>query len=182
MGLLIDDMLMLSRVSRTEVRRTHVNISAMAAEIAARLAEQDPARRADWRIDENIRAVGDQALLNAVLENLLGNAWKFTSKVPDAVIAVESRPAPDGYAGFVVRDNGAGFDMHYADKLFGVFQRLHSATDFPGTGVGLATVQRIVVRHGGRVRAEGTPGAGAALFVELPLSAGVPAVSSEELS
>jgi PAS domain S-box-containing protein len=182
MGLLIDDMLMLSRVSRAEMRGTHVNISAMAAEIAARLAEQDPARRAEWRIDENIRAVGDQALLHAVLENLLGNAWKFTSKVPDAVIAVESRPAPDGYTGFVVRDNGAGFDMQYADKLFGVFQRLHSATEFPGTGVGLASVQRIVVRHGGRVRAEGTPGAGAALFVELPISAGVPAVSTEELS
>jgi signal transduction histidine kinase len=172
MSLLIDDMLTLSRVTRAEMRRVPVHLSALATELAGRYHEQDPSRAVEWRIQPGLRVFGDRALLQTALDNLIGNAWKFTGHAARAVVEVEAHDAAPGQIGFVVRDNGAGFDMRYAANLFGVFQRLHSAAEFPGTGVGLATVQRIVTKHGGRVWAEASPGAGAAFHVVLPGAGG----------
>jgi signal transduction histidine kinase len=160
MGRLIDDLLKLARVTRTELSVTDVDLSAIAREIAARLAESEPERRVDWRIQPGLIVRGDAQLLQIALENLLSNAWKFTSRTPGAVIELTSADE-NGQPAYAVRDNGAGFDMAHAKKLFGAFQRLHSAREFPGTGVGLATVQRIVHKHGGSVWAEAAPGAGA---------------------
>jgi PAS domain S-box-containing protein len=160
MGRLIDDLLKLARVTRTELSVTAVDLSAIAGEVAGRLAGSEPDRRVDWRIQPGLVVRGDAQLLQIVLENLLSNAWKFTSRTTAAVIEVTSVEG-HGQLAYAVRDNGAGFDMAHATKLFGAFQRLHSAREFPGTGVGLATVQRIVHKHGGTVWAEAAPGAGA---------------------
>jgi light-regulated signal transduction histidine kinase (bacteriophytochrome) len=130
------------------------------------LRDADPERAVDVEIEPGLVASADQRLLRVLLQNLVGNAWKFTSKQDSAKIEV-GRANGDASA-FVVRDDGVGFDMAYADKLFGAFQRLHSAGEFEGTGIGLATVQRIVHRHGGRVWAESEPGAGAAFYFTLP--------------
>jgi len=167
MAQLIDDMLQLSRLSRGEMRREAVDLSTLAAAIAAELRQQEPARNVTFVIEPDMQAVGDASLLRVVLENLLGNAWKFTSKRPTATIRF-GRGAHDGRREFFVRDDGAGFDMNHAGKLFGAFQRLHPEREFPGTGIGLATVQRVVRRHGGQVRAEGTPNEGAAFYFTLP--------------
>lgn len=166
MGDLIDDLLALSRVTRQEMRRERVDLSALARSVVAQLRRLEPARSVEVVIADGLEAEGDSHLLRLVLENLLGNAWKFTGRQPEARIefgAVDegSRPA------FFVRDNGVGFDMAYADKLFAPFQRLHAMSDFPGTGIGLATVQRIVARHGGRVWAVGEEGKGATFFFTL---------------
>lgn len=160
MGQLIDDLLGLARVGRAEIVRTNVDLSELARRVVGRLRESAPERQVDVAIEDNVRAFGDQGLLAVILENLLGNAWKFTAKRERAEIAfgIESREGPLTY---FVRDNGAGFDMAYAAKLFGAFQRLHAKTDFDGTGIGLATVQRVVHRHGGRVWADGNVGIGA---------------------
>ncbi len=162
---LIDDMMMLSRVTRSEMRKDTVDLSAMAKSISSALALTQSQRRVTFVIAEGVVARGDAGLLRAVLENLLGNAWKFTSKKPQARIEFGCTGTPPVY---FVRDNGAGFDMAKADKLFGVFQRLHTDAEFPGTGVGLAIVQRIIQRHGGRVWAEATVGAGATFSFTLP--------------
>jgi PAS domain S-box-containing protein len=166
MGHLIDDILTLSRVTRSEIRREKVDLSAMARATCDRLASTSPSRTVDVEVEGGLTALGDARLLEVLFENLLGNAWKFTSKKERAHIEVgavreASEPA------FFVRDDGAGFDMQYADKLFGVFQRLHTASEFEGTGIGLATVQRIVHRHGGRVWAEGRFGRGATFYFTL---------------
>lgn len=160
MGQLIDDMLRLSRVTRGPILRERVDLSAVAAEIAAQLQAADPARPVQWTIQPNVTAKGDSRLLRLVLENLLGNAFKFTSRTEGAAISFWSERR-DGERVFSVQDNGAGFDMTYADQLFGAFQRLHGPTEFEGTGVGLATVLRIVSRHGGRVEAVGEVDKGA---------------------
>ncbi len=160
MGELIDDLLNLSRVSRDEMRREPVDLSALAREIFDQLQQGAPERRVEIVVEDGLRAEGDVRLLRIMLENLLGNAWKFTSKTPAARIAFTAG-AEDGRPVFAVSDNGAGFDMRYADKLFGPFQRLHRVTEFPGTGIGLATVQRIINRHGGRISASAAPGQGA---------------------
>ncbi|MFA6499965.1 MAG: ATP-binding protein, partial [Desulfurivibrionaceae bacterium] len=163
MGDLIDDMLQLSRLSRGEIHRQEVDLSAMAGEIAEELQRGAPARRVVFELTPGITVFGDAILLRAVLDNLLGNAWKFTAKTEEARITF-GRQEEDGKDLLFVRDNGAGFDMAYADKLFGAFQRLHSPQEFEGTGIGLATVQRIIHRHGGTIRAEGAVGSGATFY------------------
>ncbi len=160
MGELIDDLLQLSRISRAELRLTDVDLSALAGEIAEELGRREPARAVEWRIQPGLRARGDAGLLRIVLDNLLGNAWKFTGKLDHAVIEF-SLDQDDGEPVFHVRDNGAGFNMAYVHKLFGAFQRLHATDEFEGTGIGLATVQRIIRRHGGYVWAESAAGKGA---------------------
>jgi PAS domain S-box-containing protein len=169
MAQLIDDLLGLSRVTRIELHRTEVDISAMATEIADRLQKGQAARSVRFSIQPGLRAWGDARLLGVALENLMANAWKFTARRSDALVEVGSREA-DGAAAFFVRDNGAGFDMQYAGKLFSAFQRLHAKAEFDGTGIGLATVQRIVRRHGGRIWAEGAVNQGATFWFTLPES------------
>lgn len=168
MGQLIDDMLTLSRVTRVEMQHEHVDLSALAADVLAELQQNEAARKVDWHIKPGLIAVGDERLLRVVLVNLLGNAWKFIGKTANAKIDFDAIHNADGTTEFIVRDNGTGFDMRYADKLFGVFQRLHTAAEFPGTGVGLATVQRIIHRHGGQVRGAGMPDQGATFYFTLP--------------
>jgi signal transduction histidine kinase len=160
MGQLIDDLLQLSRVGRSEMRRERVDLSALAHQVAEELRRSEPGRDVRFDIAEGLEAQGDARLLRVALENLLGNAWKFTSRCPTARIELfaENR---QGRPLYTVRDNGVGFNMAYAGKLFSPFQRLHKATDFPGTGIGLATVQRIVHRHGGSIEADAGPGTGA---------------------
>lgn len=168
MGHLIDDLLDLSRVSRSEMVCRPVDLSGLARTIMEELRSRTPARVVAIEIEEGLGIEGDPRLLRAMLENLLGNAWKFTGKIESAHIAFRcARSEPHGVT-FAISDNGAGFDMRYAGKLFGAFQRLHALTEFPGTGIGLATVQRIIHRHGGRIWAEGAVGAGAKFFFELP--------------
>ena len=166
MAQLIDDVLYLSRVTRAELRRQDVDLSMLAQAIVDRLRESEPDRAVDVRIRPGLSAVGDGQLLRIALENLFENAWKFTARQPDARIEFGLTHLP-GEPAYFVRDNGAGFDMTYADRLFAPFQRLHLASEFPGTGVGLATVQRIVYRHGGRIWAEGSVGQGATFHFTL---------------
>jgi light-regulated signal transduction histidine kinase (bacteriophytochrome) len=156
MGMLIDDLLNLSRVTRSPLHRTWVNLSAIAQSIAADLQQTQPDRVVDFIITPDMEDDCDANLIRIVLENLLGNAWKFTSRHASARIEF-SREGDTYY----VRDDGAGFDSTYKTKLFGAFQRLHHADDFAGTGIGLATVLRIIRRHGGTVTAEGAPEKGA---------------------
>ncbi|MDO9533185.1 MAG: ATP-binding protein [Deltaproteobacteria bacterium] len=166
MGQLIDDLLSLSRVGRTEIQRQPVDLTALARAITGRLRETGPKRLVEFVIQEGLTAVGDPQLLYVALSNLLDNAWKFTGKRPGGLIEF-GRMQLEGHPVFFVRDNGAGFDEAYADKLFGAFQRLHKASEFPGTGIGLATVQRIVHRHGGRVWAEAAADRGATFYFTL---------------
>lgn len=166
MSKLIDDLLALSRVTRGEFMRREVDLSAIAGAVIGRLRLADPDRRVEIDIAENMWASGDPALLEVALENLLGNAWKFTRKAADARISLGPE-IHNRQQVFVVRDNGAGFDMAQAGKLFNVFTRLHAARDFEGTGIGLATVLRVMRRHGGRIWAEGRVGEGAAFFFTL---------------
>jgi len=153
MAQLIDDMLNLSRLSRTEMIVQQVNLSEIFREITLSIHETQPKRQVEFIIQEGIKAQGDSRLLRIVLENLLGNAWKFTSKHPTARIEFNMKQEKEGIVYFI-RDDGAGFNMEYAKKLFGAFQRLHSTAEFPGTGIGLATVQRIIHRHSGKIWAE----------------------------
>ncbi len=166
MGLLIDDLLKLSRISRQEMRIEPVDLSALAREAAEELQATEPARRAEWIIAPQAPAAGDPGLLRVALQNLISNAWKYSSRRELARIefGVETN---DGKRVYFVRDNGAGFDMAYADKLFGAFQRLHSEAEFPGSGIGLATVARILHRHGGKAWAEGRVGEGAIFYFSL---------------
>ena len=166
MGTLIDDLLKLARVTRVEMRTEFVDLSVMAREIAAELQRATPDRQVEFAIAQGLEARGDARLLRVALENLLGNSWKYTAKRTKPKIEFGSIEENGGRA-FLVRDNGAGFDMRYADKLFGVFQRLHSVSEFEGTGVGLATVRRIITRHGGRIWAEGAVEQGATFYFTL---------------
>ena len=160
MSQLIDDVLHLSRVTRAELREQDVDLSALTSLILSRLQESEPARKVGIKVRPGVVVTGDGQLLRIALENLLANAWKFTSKQPDARIEFGVTQA-SGEPAYFVRDNGAGFDMTYADRLFGPFQRLHPQGEFAGSGIGLATVQRIIHRHGGQVWAEGLVGQGA---------------------
>jgi light-regulated signal transduction histidine kinase (bacteriophytochrome) len=163
---MIDDFLSLYRISRKTVDRTWVDLSGMARMIVQELKNAEPHRLVDVRIEHTRPAYVDAALFRIALGNLLGNAWKFTSKVPQASIEFGEALRDDAPVYFV-RDNGAGFDMAYADKLFQPFERLHASDEFPGHGIGLATIRRVVERHGGRVLAEGAVGRGATFFFSL---------------
>lgn len=161
MGELIEDLLKLAKVARQELRRIDVDLAKMARDIAVRLKTEDPSRQVDIVIPAKLPAQADAGLTAVVMENLISNAWKYTGKTPHARIEVGVRDGADGIPVFYVRDNGVGFDPKRAENLFTPFQRLHSSKEFPGTGVGLATVQRIIHRHGGRIWAEAEPGRGA---------------------
>ncbi|HLQ32147.1 MAG TPA: GAF domain-containing protein [Chloroflexota bacterium] len=166
MAQLMDDLLRLARVSRTEMRRERVDLSGMARGIAHDLQAREPGRFVAFDIPDDVVSYGDRRLLRLMLENLLENAWKFTSKHPTGHIEF-GRSEVDSQPRFFVRDDGAGFDMAYADKLFEPFQRLHGATEFEGTGIGLATARRIITRHGGRVWGEGEVERGACFYFSL---------------
>jgi len=166
MAELIDDMLNLSRVTRCELRREKLDLSAMANSIAKELQEAEPGRSVEFVIESGLTVVGDPQLLRSAMENLIRNSWKYTSGHATARIEF-GRTKENGKYSFFVRDDGAGFDPRYAERLFGAFQRLHTAKEFPGTGVGLATVQRIVHRHGGEVWAEGAVEKGATFYFTL---------------
>ncbi|MBV8333064.1 MAG: PAS domain-containing protein [Candidatus Eremiobacteraeota bacterium] len=165
MASLIDALLQLAKVARAAVTYTRVDLTAIARSFAEELHDRDPERRVEFAIEPALVALGEPNLLRAVLENLMGNAWKFTRKTENPRISVGRT---DAGGEFFVRDNGAGFDMAYGNKLFGAFQRLHANEEFEGTGIGLATVARIVHRHGGTIRAEGETGKGATFYFSLP--------------
>jgi PAS domain S-box-containing protein len=167
MGQLIDDLLDLSRISRAELRRVAVDLSALAQQVAEELRQAQPERKVEFVIAPGLSAQADPGMLQIVLGNLLQNAYKFTAKHATARIEFGVM-AQNGETVYYVRDDGAGFDATYAAKLFGVFERMHSVGDFPGTGIGLATVQRIIHRHGGRVWAEGAVEQGATIYFTLP--------------
>jgi signal transduction histidine kinase len=166
MNSMIDALLAMARRTARELSMEPIDLSRAAHELAEELRATDTSRAVEFRIDPDLRAQGDPVLLRLVLQNLLGNAFKFSTHAPQARIEF-GRHVVDGCDVYFVRDNGAGFDMRFADRLFGLFQRLHSANDFAGTGVGLATVQRIVRKHGGRVWAEAEAGKGACFFFTL---------------
>ena len=172
MSTLIDDLLRLSRITRSSLKRASVDLSALAREVAAELQSQAPERAVEWRIEDGMVVQADPGLMRSALENLLGNAWKYTRDAAQPLIEFgRSAPRADGVE-VLVRDNGAGFDMAHVGKLFRPFQRLHGAREFEGSGIGLATVARIARRHGGVVRAEGAPGRGATIHLFLPSSQG----------
>ena len=167
MGTLIDSLLLLSRVMRTQLTSEKCDLSAIADSVVRELHATQPERQITWHIQPEISAIGDPPLLRLAIENLFNNAWKFTSARAAASIEF-GKIAHNGRSTFFVKDDGAGFDPAYADRLFGTFQRLHSPADFPGIGAGLAIVKRIIDRHGGQVRAESSVGRGATLFFTLP--------------
>lgn len=167
MGELIEGLLTLAQVSRKQIHPEPVDLSDMARRIAHDHRARDPERQTQWHIQDGLLAQGDAPLLALLLQNLLDNAWKFTSREPLARIQVGSEPDADGNTVFHVRDNGAGFDMAFAPKLFGIFERLHAPEEFSGTGIGLATVKRVVDRHAGRVWAQSLPNQGAGFFFTL---------------
>jgi len=166
MATLIDDLLKLARVTRTEMRTERVDLSGLARDIVGEIQRTTPDRQVDFAIAPGLEAEGDTQLLRVVLDNLLRNGWKYTGKQPQPRVEFTAVDQ-NGDRVFVIKDNGAGFDMKYADKLFGVFQRLHSSAEFEGTGVGLATVRRIINRHGGRIWAEGVVDQGATFYFTL---------------
>jgi hypothetical protein len=168
MGELIDDMLRLSRVTRNEMTIETVDLSALAQEVGAAMAQDNPGHKVDFVVQPGLVVKGDRALLHIVLVNLLGNAWKFTFHTAHARITFGSVTDPDHGLSFYVRDNGAGFDPRYAAKLFVAFQRLHAQEQFPGTGIGLATVHRAIRRHGGETWAVGEPDKGATFYFTVP--------------
>lgn len=168
MAELIDDLLSLSQSSRRVLRLGDVDLSALATEILEGMRSDEPERRVEIQVEPGLRTHGDPVLLRAVLENLLGNSWKYTRRKENARICFHSAPAGSGLRGFSVDDNGAGFDMTFSQKLFGTFQRLHLADEFEGNGIGLATVKRILERHGGTIRGQGEIDVGATFVFELP--------------
>jgi light-regulated signal transduction histidine kinase (bacteriophytochrome) len=170
MGLLVDSLLALGRINRAELRRHPVDLSAMAEDVVRKLREEEPERSVVTVIAPQLRVVGDPVLLRSMMENLFGNAWKYTSKKPEARIEF-GRCKRGQLDAFFVRDDGAGFDMAHAGDLFGTFRRLHSESEYSGIGVGLATVRRIVRRHGGEIWAEAAPGQGATFYFTIETEA-----------
>ena len=171
MGNLIDDLLELSRVTRTEMHKEPMSLTAVVEEVTSELQSGQPDRTIDVVIEEEVFANADERLMHIVLENLMRNAWKFTSH-HDAARIEFGTVKVDGTTAYVVRDDGVGFDMEYADKLFTPFQRLHAASEFEGSGIGLAIIKRIINRHGGRVWTEAEVEKGAAFYFTLGSSGG----------
>ena len=169
---LIDDLLKLSRVTRTEVKWESVDLTQLASTVIETLRQDEPERVVRFSVQSGMTAYGDARLLRVVMDNLLGNAWKFTSQRPEAIIEV-GYSLNEKVLTYFIRDNGAGFDMAYADKLFGAFQRLHGTEEFPGTGIGLATVQRVIHKHGGRIRARSAVDQGAIFYFTLDEKEGI---------
>jgi signal transduction histidine kinase len=163
MAQLIEDLLHLSRVGRDDCEMIPIDLGSVAEQILARFQEAEPGRPVLWQVERPIPVIGDPRLLRILLENLLGNAWKFTTHVPEPRIWVSARPAGRASVEISIRDNGAGFTSSQAGRLFTPFQRLHKADEFPGTGIGLAIAKRIVSRHGGSIQAKGETGQGATL-------------------
>lgn len=163
---LIDDLLNLSRITISAIEKTDIDLSNIARTVTAQIQESDPGRSVEFNIPNGLEAHGNERLMHVVMENLLGNAWKFTTNNPRAAIKMGSLNKKREKV-FYVRDNGAGFNTEYADKLFGAFQRLHKESEFPGTGIGLATVQRIIRKHGGDIWAESEVGKGATFYFSL---------------
>jgi len=168
MGQLIDDMLVLSQVTRSQMHMQQTDMSALAAEVADELAQEHPQRDIQLSIEPGMTVTGDPRLLRIVYANLLDNAWKFTSKCEHAHVSIGTVQDPEHGTAFFVRDDGVGFDPRYKSKLFVAFQRLHGQEEFPGTGIGLATVARAVRRHGGDTWAEGEVGRGATFYFTIP--------------
>jgi len=171
MGGLIEDLLSLARVTRTRLRYSEIDLSAMARRILDEWQARQPARKVEVQVEDGLTVHADEALLRMVMENLLGNAWKFSALQTQARISVAQQLDAAGLPVFFVRDNGAGFDMAHAEKLFLPFERLHGAVEFPGSGIGLATVSRIIGHHGGRLWADAKPGLGATFYFTLPQQA-----------
>jgi len=169
MGQLISDLLSMAHLSRANLRQESVNLSGMAQSIASEFDRSDPQRRVTWHLQDGLQVQADPGLMRVVLQNLLGNAWKYTGLAPDAHVSLTQTRAEHGMLEFCVRDNGAGFDMTYAQQLFQPFKRLHAHHEFEGSGVGLATVHRVIQRHGGSVRGEGAVGLGAAFYFTVPV-------------
>jgi signal transduction histidine kinase len=168
MGQLITDLLSLAHLGRAKMHQEPVDLSELALQVAAELQRADPGREVDWHIQDHLQAMADPGLMRVVLQNLLGNAWKYTGQTPQARISFTQEQQANGMTRFCVRDNGAGFDMAYAAQLFQPFKRLHAHHEFEGSGVGLATVSRVIRRQGGQVHGEGAVGQGAAFFFTLP--------------
>jgi len=166
MGALINDLLKLARISRSDLERNSVDLPAFADAVMTSLKQADPERSVTFSVQPGLHAHGDPRLLRIVMENLLGNAWKFTGKRTHARIDV-GMVKEEAETIYFVRDNGAGFDMDYRDKLLGALQRLHDASEFPGSGIGLATVERVIHRHGGRIWAESVAGKGSTFYFTL---------------
>jgi signal transduction histidine kinase len=167
MGTLIEDLLQLARITRCDFNRQKLDISGLAEETVDKLKQQNPERDVKIKLEDNLYATGDEHLISIALDNLLGNSWKYTAKTSQPSIEFGSSHSSNGHDIYYVKDNGAGFDMKYADKIFMAFQRLHSKEDYPGTGVGLATVQRVIDRHGGKIWAESDIGKGTTIFFTL---------------
>jgi len=167
MGQIIDDLLRLSKVSRGELNKQRTDLTVLARRVLAELGQGHPERKVAGEVQEQLFAQADPRLIQVVVENLVGNAWKYTTLKPDARIEV-GQVQIEGRPTFFVRDNGAGFDMQFAGRLFVPFQRLHAATEFEGSGIGLAIVLRIIQRHGGRIWAEAQPDQGATFYFSLP--------------
>jgi two-component system sensor kinase len=168
MGRLIDDLLAFSRLGRQRVEPTTIDMESMARKVFAELAALEPSRRIHLQLHPLPPIVGTEAMIRQLWSNLIGNAVKFTGKRESAEVEIGVMPGATGAHVYFVRDNGAGFDMRYADRLFGVFSRLHSTEEFPGTGVGLALAKRIIDRHGGTIRGEGEVNTGATFFFTIP--------------
>jgi light-regulated signal transduction histidine kinase (bacteriophytochrome) len=173
MDRLTEDLLRLSRITRSELKREPLDLALLAREVAHELRQSDPKRSVVFAISDSLETIADAALMRVVLSNLLGNAWKYTGRQSQALISL-AKERQDDRDVFCVRDNGAGFDMAYASKLFSPFQRLHSAREFPGSGVGLACVARVIHKHGGRIWADAKTGEGAAFFFTVPENSALP--------
>ena len=165
---LIDDLLKLSRLTRADIHRSEVDLSQIALDVLQELGTRDPDRDVEVVVHPGLLVRADERFLVPAMRNLLENAWKFTARVPKVRIEVGSIAGHDGAEVFFVRDNGVGFDMAYAERLFGAFQRLHSRKDFEGSGIGLAIVRRVINKHGGRIWAEAAVDHGATFFFTLP--------------